>query len=248
MSTNPLSGKVAIVTGGARGIGAATAKKLAVHGAAVAITYSKSNKEADAVVESIVKAGGKAKAYHADAGKPETMADFALAVKKDFGRIDILVNNAGTFGGGLIGEIDFASYEHDRRINTDSVLALTNAVVPHLPEGGRIVNISSILGERSLMPGISVYNATKFAVNGFTQSWARDLAPRGILVNAVQPGPIDTDMNPAQGDFADTQRSQVPLGRYGKPEEIAGAVAFLTGPDSTFITGTTLTVDGGMIS
>lgn len=246
--TNVLSNKIALVTGSSRGIGAAIAKKLASHGAHVAVVYGKSKDEADKVVEAITSAGGKARAYHADATKPATMAALADAVKKDLGPIDILVNNAGVFNNGLIGETDYAAYERDRSINMDTVFALTNAVVPQMKNGGRIINISSVLGERSLMPGLSVYNATKFAVNGFTRSWARDLAPKGILVNAVQPGPIDTDMNPATGEFADAQRANVPLGRYGKPEEIAGAVAFLAGPDATFVTGTTITVDGGSIA
>lgn len=243
-----LATKVAIVTGASRGIGAAIARKLAAQWAYVAVVYGSSKDAADKVVAEITNAGGKAKAYHADASKPERLSELATAVKQDFGAIDILVNNAGVLNAGVVGEVGYADYEHVRRVNVDAVFALTSAVVPHLPDGGRIVNISSVLGERSIMPGLSVYNASKFAVNGFTQSWARDLAPRNILVNAVEPGPIDTEMNPANGEGAEAQRAQVPLGRYGKPEEIAGAVAFLVGPDATFVTGATLRVDGGLIS
>ncbi len=248
MMTSVLANKVALVTGASRGIGAAIAQKLASQGAAVALTYGKSKDEAEKLVAAITNAGGKAKAYAADAGKPEGMAALADAVKKDFGAIDILVNNAGVLSAGMIGEIDFVEYERVRRVNVDSVFALTNAVVPLMPPGGRIVNISSILGERSIMPGISVYNMSKFAVNGFTQSWARDLAAKQILVNAVQPGPIATEMNPEDGEHADAMRGMVPLGRFGRAEEIANAVAFLVGPEASFITGTTLSVDGGSIA
>lgn len=246
--TQPLSGKIALVTGSSRGIGAATAKKLASQGATVAVVYGKSKDEGQKVVDAITQAGGKAKLYSANANKPETLPELAKAVLADFGTIDILVNNAGVWGVGLIGEIDYAEYERTRQVNIDAVFALTNAVVPHMKSGARIINISSVLGERSLMPGISVYNATKFAVNGFTRSWARDLAPKGILVNSVQPGSTDTDMNPADGEGSEAQRASIPLGRYGRPEEIAGAVAFFAGPDATFITGETLSVDGGAIA
>lgn len=246
--TQPLSGKIALVTGSSRGIGAATAKKLASQGATVAVVYGKSKDEGAKVVDAITKAGGKAKLYSANANKPETMPELAKAVLADFGTIDILVNNAGVLGGGLIGETDYAEYERIRQVNVDAVFALTNAVVPHMKTGGRIINISSVLGERSIMPGISVYNATKFAVNGFTRSWARDLAPKGILVNSVQPGSTATDMNPEDGEGSEAQRAGIPLGRFGRPEEIAGAVAFFAGPDATFITGETLSVDGGAIA
>lgn len=243
--TQPLSGKIAVVTGGARGIGAAISKRLAADGATVILTYSKSKDEAEKVVAGL---GNKAKTYKADASEPSSLPAFAAQVLKDYGRIDILVNNAGVIGSGLIGEIDYAEYERTRSVNIDAVLALTNAVVAHMKEGGRIINISSVLGERSLMAGMSVYNATKFAVNGLTRSWARDLAPKGILVNAVQPGNTATDMNPENSEHSDATRSIIPLGRYGRPEEIAGAVAFFAGPDSTYVTGTTLTVDGGVIA
>jgi 3-oxoacyl-[acyl-carrier protein] reductase len=131
------------------------------------------------------------------------------------------------------------------RINVDAVFALTNAAVKHMKTGGRIVNISSILGERATGPDMGVYNASKFAVTGFSRSWAKDLGARGILVNAVQPGPIDTDLNPATGSHAESMRLQTALGRYGRPEEVAAAVAFLAGPDAGYITGATLNVDGG---
>jgi 3-oxoacyl-[acyl-carrier protein] reductase len=240
-----LNHKIALVTGGSRGIGAAIAKKLAAHGATVAITYSKSKDQAEKIVADIEKVGGKARAYLADATKPETMPALAAAVAKDLGTLDILVNNAGVFEMGMIGEIPQNAYGDTFRVNVESVFALTNAVVAHMKPGSRIVNISSVLGERASGPGMSVYNASKFAVTGFSRSWAKDLGAKGILVNAVQPGPINTDMNPEDGEFAEHMRTNTALGRYGTPEEIANAVAFLAGPDASYITGATLNVDGG---
>lgn len=184
-------------------------------------------------------------AYAADAAEPARLSALIDEVVGDFGGLDVLVNNAGTFSSGTIGEIAADEYERVRRINLDAVFALTNAAVRVMPPGSRIVNISSVLGERASGPGMSVYNASKFAVTGFSRSWAKDLGPRGILVNAVQPGPIDTELNPADGEHAEHMRRQTALGRYGRPEEVAAAVAFLAGADATYITGATLNVDGG---
>jgi len=238
--TKPLNGKVALVTGGARGIGAAIVKRLAADGATVAFTYSKSKDEAEALAKAV-----GAKAYLADARKPETMKALADTIVKEHKTIDILVNNAGVATGGNIGEISDEDYKSVFNVNVESVFTLTNAVVPHMKKGARIINISSILGERAIGAGLNVYNASKFAVSGFTRSWAKDLGAKGILVNAVKPGPIDTDMNPAKGEGAASQIAQTALGRYGKPEEIAAAVAFFAGPDATYITGALLNVDGG---
>jgi 3-oxoacyl-[acyl-carrier protein] reductase len=241
----PLNGKVALVTGGTRGIGAAIVRRLAQEGCDTAFTHSKSRKAAAELVNEIAGTGVKAKAYLADAAAPQTLPVLVAKVLKDFGKIDILVNNAGVYLGGKIGDIQSADYERIMRINVDAVFALTNAVVKKMKPGSRIINISSVLGERAAGPGMGVYNATKFAVSGFSRSWARDLGDRGILVNAVQPGPIDTELNPESGESAGYQKSQTALGRYGRPEEVAGAVAFLAGPDATYITGATLNVDGG---
>jgi 3-oxoacyl-[acyl-carrier protein] reductase len=243
--SKPLRKKVALVTGGSRGIGAAIVRRLAKEGAHVAFTYSKSGKAAGALVKEVSGYGVIAKAYRADAAAPQSLPRLAGKVFKDFGRLDILVNNAGVFLGGKIGDIKAADYERVMRINVDAVFALTNAAVRKMKPGGRIINISSILGERATGPDMGVYNASKFAVTGFSRSWAKDLGARGILVNAVQPGPIDTDLNPATGDHAEPMRKQTALGRYGRPEEVAAAVAFLAGPDATYITGATLNVDGG---
>lgn len=238
--TKKLNGKIALVTGGSRGIGAAIVRRLAEEGAQVAFTYSASKDAAEKLASEV---GGRA--YHADASDVAALPNLAQKVIDDFGRIDILVNNAGVLGEGLIGEIDMDEYHRIMRINVDAVFALTNEVAKTMPAGGRIVNISSILGQRAIMPGLSTYNTSKFAVVGQTRSWAHDLAPRGILVNAVLPGPIATDMNPENGEHGDAMRSIIPLGRFGQPQEVAAAVAFLAGPDSAFITGTVLPVDGG---
>jgi len=242
----PLSGKTALVTGGSRGIGAAIVRRMAKEGADVAFTYSKSAKAAGVLVKEISAYGTKAKAYPADAAVPKSMPGLVGKVLKDFERLDILVNNAGVFLGGRIGEIKAADYERLMRINVDAVFALTNAAVRKMKPGSRIINISSVLGERAAGPDMGVYNASKFAVTGFSRSWAKDLGPRGILVNAVQPGPIDTELNPETGESAEYQKARTALGRFGRPEEIAGAVVFLAGPDATYITGATLNVDGGM--
>lgn len=240
-----LKNKTALVTGGSRGIGAAIVRRLAKDGANVAFTYSQSADAAEKLAKEISAYGVKAKSYFADAAKPELLPKLANEVIQDFGGMDILVNNAGVFSLGQIGAIDPQEYARVMRVNVDAVFMLTNAVVPHMKPGSRIINISSVLGERACDPNLSVYVGSKFAVSGMTRGWAKDLGAKGILVNAILPGPIDTDMNPATSEFADEQRKATALGRYGKPEEIAGAVAFLAGPDSTFISGATLVVDGG---
>ncbi|MBI5581348.1 MAG: 3-oxoacyl-ACP reductase FabG [Deltaproteobacteria bacterium] len=241
----PLSNKAALVTGGSRGIGAAIVRRLAQEGAHVAFTYSRSEKVATALVKEISGRGVKAKAYRADAGAPRSLPRLIGRILKDFGGLNILVNNAGVFLSGKIGEIKSGDYERLMRINVDAVFALTNAAVKVMKRGARIINISSVLGERASGPDMGVYNASKFAVTGFSRSWAKDLGTKGILVNAVQPGPIHTEMNPETGEHAAYMKGLTALGRYGRPEEIAGAVAFLAGPDATYITGAVLNVDGG---
>jgi 3-oxoacyl-[acyl-carrier protein] reductase len=241
----PLHAKVALVTGGSRGIGAAIVRRLAREGMDVAFTYSASAKAARELAKEISGWGVKGKAFMADAARPKSLPRLAARVVKDLGSLDVLVNNAGVFLSGKVGEIKAADYERLMRINVDAVFLLTNAAVKVMKPGSRIINISSVLGERASGPDMGVYNASKFAVTGFSRSWAKDLGARGILVNAVQPGPIDTELNPATGENADYMRGLTALGRYGRPEEVAGAVAFLAGPDATYITGATLNVDGG---
>jgi len=241
-----LKDKVAIVTGGSRGIGAAIVRRLAQEGAHVAFTYSKSFTDAEKVKASIESIGSTVTAYQADARNPTVMKTLAETIKKDFGAIDILINNAGVWHMGPIGSVSQEEFESIYSVNIESVFALTNAVVPLMRDGGRIVNIGSGLGMRAMYPGVSVYNSTKAAVAMLARSWAQDLAARGILVNAIMPGSINTDMNPDSGEFSEMQKQAVPLKRYGRPEEIAGAVAFLVGPDATYVNGAVLNVDGGL--
>ena len=248
MSTNvarKLAGKVALVTGGSRGIGAAIAKRLAADGAAVALTYSASPAKADEVVRFIKAAGGKALAIKADAANTEAVR---LAIAKTigaFGGIDILVNNAGV---GIIAPIEqFSLEDFDKLIavNVRGLFVATQEAARHMREGGRIIHIGSTNSERMPFVGGSVYALTKAAVAGFTQGVVRDLGPRGITVNNVQPGPIDTDTNPADGDFAKTLVPITALERYGNTDEIASFVAFLVSSEASYITGASLLADGG---
>jgi 3-oxoacyl-[acyl-carrier protein] reductase len=240
-----LQGKTVLVTGGTRGIGAASAYQLAEAGANIAITYSSSTEEAGEVVNKLEGLSIEARAYKADAAKPESLPQVVDQIVNDLGKIAILVNNAGMFAGGMIGEIDYAEYRRIMSVNVDALFTTTQAVLKTMPDGGRIINIGSVLGERATTAGLSVYNASKFAVAGLTRSWAKDLAPRNILVNVVQPGPIATIMNPADGQNSDFMRGLTALGRYGEPHEVAGLVTFLAGPEATYITGATINVDGG---
>jgi len=240
-----LSNKVALVTGGSRGIGAAIAKRLAADGAAVAITYAKDATSAAAVVDAIEKAGGKAVAVQADSSDAAAVKSAVEKAVSTFGGLDILVNNAGTAIPKAF--VDATVEELDRvlDINVRGVFFATKAALEHMRDGGRIIMIGSCVGERMMTPGLAAYSATKGAVKMFTQGLSREVGGRGITVNNVQPGPIDTDLNPAAGDWAAPQKAMTALNRYGTVDEVSALVAFVAGPESSYITGANLTVDGG---
>ena len=243
-----LSNKIALVTGGSRGIGAATAKELAKQGAKVAISYSKSADQAEALVEEIKAAGGDAAAFQADGSDAEAPGKLVQEVVNKWNSgIDILVNNAGTFTTGNLADSGVDIYEKNFNLNVRGVYETTRAAVPHLNEKGRVINIGSSIAHYAF-PGASAYGATKAAVAGLSRSWAKELGGKQITVNTVHPGSINTEMNPdvPENDFAAYQKTLNPLGRYGTAHEIAAAVAFLASPDAGFITGSELTVDGGL--
>ena len=241
-----LTNQVALVTGGSRGIGAAIAKRLATDGAAVAITYAKDAKAASAVVEAIEREGGKAVAIQAEAANAEAVKGAVEKTIKTFGRLDILVNNAGTAIPKPFEEATLEEMDRVIDINIRGTFVATQEALRHMKSGGRIITIGSCVGERVWTPGLVPYAATKGAVKIFTQGLAREVGSRGITVNNVQPGPIDTDLNPAAGDWAVPQKAVTALNRYGHVDEIAAMVAFVAGPEASYVTGANLTVDGGM--
>jgi 3-oxoacyl-[acyl-carrier protein] reductase len=240
-----LTNKTALVTGGSRGIGAGIAKRLAADGANVAITYTKGADAAAAVVTEIERAGGKAIAIQADATDADAVAGAVDKTVTTFGRLDVLVNNAGTAIPKPFAEATIEELDRVIDINVRGVFATTLAALKRIEDGGRIIMIGSCVGERNMTPGLAAYAATKGAVKMFAQGLAREVGSRGITVNNIQPGPIDTDLNPAAGDWAEPQIANTALKRYGHVEDIAAMVAFVAGPEASYITGASLTVDGG---
>jgi 3-oxoacyl-[acyl-carrier protein] reductase len=240
-----LSNKSALVTGASRGIGAAIAKRLAAEGASVAITYARGASAAAAVVKAIEGAGGKAIAIQADATDAKAVNAAVEQTVAAFGRLDVLVNNAGTAIPKLFAEATLEEIDRVIDLNLRGVFIATQAALKHLHDGGRIINIGSCVGEKMATPGLAAYAATKGAVKMFTQGLSREVGARGITVNNVQPGPIDTDLNPAANEWAEPQIANTALKRYGHVGDVAALVAFVAGPEAGYITGANLTVDGG---
>jgi 3-oxoacyl-[acyl-carrier protein] reductase len=240
-----LAGKVALVTGGSRGIGEAIARRLASDGADVALTYARSADRAQAVAAGIEALGRRALAIPADNGDPGAVEEAVNRTIAALGRLDILVNNAGIFRAATLDALTLADFDEMIAVNLRAVFVASKAAAGRMGEGGRIISIGSNLAERLWEPGISLYALSKAGLIGLTRGMARDLGPRGITVNVVNPGSTDTDMNPAAGEHASAQRSRMAMPRFGEPDDIAGLVAWLAGPEGRFVTGSVLTIDGG---
>lgn len=241
-----LQGKVALVTGGSRGIGAACALALAEDGADVAITYTSNHVLADSVVADLQSLGVRAQAFSADQADPSQVSAMVAEVAAAFGRLDIVVANAGVFEmGQLESSTDTAGLDRMLRINIDGVIETVRAAAPFISNDGRILAMSSAIARRVAAPGLADYAASKAAVEAYVKGVARDLGPRGITANSLQMGAIATDMNPDSGDFATWLKAATALGRYGQPEEIGSLVAFLASPDAAYITGAVIPIDGG---
>jgi len=246
MSINSgLSGKVAFIQGGSRGIGAAIARRLAADGANVVITYVNAADKAQAVVNDIKEAGGSAVALQADSADAAALSAAIRRTVETHGRLDILVNNAGMLAVAPLEQFSLEDFDRTLAINVRSVFVATQEAARHMTAGGRIINIGSTNADRMPFAGGGPYAMSKSALVGLTRGLARDLGPRGITVNNVQPGPVDTDMNPDSGDFAVMLKGMMALGRYGKTDEIASFVAYLASAEAGYITGASLSIDGG---
>ena len=240
-----LENKVAIVTGGSRGIGAATAKRLAAAGAHVVLTHSRSADQAADVAKACADAGGSGEAVQTDAGDVAGARALIDRIMRERERLDILVNNAAILAGSDLPNVTEEDFDRNIAVNLKGPYFLTQAASEKMEEGARIVNIGSIFGESVPYPGLDLYSLSKFATAGLTRAWARDLSPKGITVNCIQPGPINTAMNPEDGDLAEVMRPRSPIGRYGRVEEVAEMVAYLVGPNTDNVTGAILNNDGG---
>jgi 3-oxoacyl-[acyl-carrier protein] reductase len=247
-TVGPLDGKVALVTGGSRGIGAGIAKRLAADGAAVALTYASSKDQAERVAADIAAAGGTAFAIHADSAVEADVIDSVTETVTRLGRLDILVNNAGGGSFAMIDEMPMADIDRILAVNVRAVIVAIRESLKHMGAGSRIINIGSINAERVPFAGISIYAASKGAIVGLTKGLARELAPKGITINNVQPGPVNTDGNSADGPAAPLMLSAMALDRFGDVSEISAFVSYLAGPDGGFVTGASLSIDGGFTS
>jgi 3-oxoacyl-[acyl-carrier protein] reductase len=243
-----LAGRRALVTGGSRGIGAAIVKRLAADGAQVAFTYAAATGPAETLRAEVSAAGGTAVAIRADSADARQVSDAVEQTVAALGGLDILVNNAGLSTSGMVESFPLADFDRMQAVNVRGVFVAVQRAIPHLDAGGRIVTIGSIFADRVPRAGSAVYAMTKAALAGFSRGLARELGPRGITVNVVQPGPTATDANPDSGEFADEMRQLTAVGHYGRPEDIASAVAYLVSPEAAFITGITWDVDGGFAS
>jgi 3-oxoacyl-[acyl-carrier protein] reductase len=240
-----LAGRAALVTGASRGIGAAIARRLARDGASIVITYSGSAQKAESVVEAIVSSGGQAMAIQADSADEDAVAGAVAATADRYGRLDILVNNAGMGVAATIEDARLEDFDRCFAVNVRGVFVAMQAAARRMERGGRIITIGSINADHIPFTGGAVYAAAKAAIAGLTRGVARDLGPRGITVNVIQPGPIDTDMNPADGPWAAASKAAMALGEFGDPDDVASLVAFIASPEAAFITGATLNIDGG---
>jgi 3-oxoacyl-[acyl-carrier protein] reductase len=245
MNNASLNGKVALVTGGSRGIGAAIATTLARYGADVAVTYVNSAEKAERVADSVRAEGRRGLAIEADNRDDASLERAVAKTITELGRLDVLVNNAGIFRAAPLDAFTLKDFDETISVNLRAAFIAAKAAAAVMRDQGRIVLIGSNLAERTGAPGMSVYAASKAALIALAKGFAHDLGPRGITVNVVQPGPTDTDMNPADGPHAEAQRLAMPLGRFGNPDEIADLVAWLASPRAGYITGATLTMDGG---
>ena len=244
--TGGLAGKVALVTGGSRGIGAAIARRLAEDGAAVAVTYNASPEKAEEVIREIEAAGGRGLAVRADSADVGAVRVAVTTTVAAFGRLDVLVNNAGILVRGTVDQFSLDEFDRMVAVNIRATFVAVQEAARHLKQGGRVINIGSMVADRTGFPGSSVYGMTKAAVAALTRGLAIDLAPHGITVNNVQPGPTETDMNPKDSPHHNILIQALPVKRLGRADEIAGMVSYLASPEAAFVTGASLTIDGGL--
>jgi len=248
ITSQRFTARVALVTGGSRGIGAAVVRRLAKEGAAVAFTYSASQASAEALVSSIQSEGGRALAIQADSRIAEDIEGAVTTTVAHFGALNILVNNAGILGLGSVDDFSVEAFDEMYAINVRAAYIAAKACSKVMNRGDRIITVGSVAGARTGFPGSSAYSMSKSALIGMVRGLALDFAPRGITVNNIQPGPTATDMNPADAPYLEHVVSLVPLGRLGTADEIAGMAAYLASDDASFVTGASLTVDGGYLA